>query len=347
MSVTVVPAAPGSDAFLAFLGASSAVRGNDPRAPALPPELTGFWLAPDAPWHRHADAQPFVALAGERPVGAVVASLDRRAPAGSFGFFDCVNDEAVARTLMQPALEWLRARGAARVEGPIQLHALGGYRFQIFGHERAPFVGEPRNPLWYPSLVERLGFAQGPTWRTWDFEGWKVRVFRAFHRVQAFRNRKLRRLGYSTVEMDRSRFEEELTRIYPILMSCYVGAPAFWELDLDEYLRFNLPLKSAGGVRGALLYKEGVVEPIGFGMGVEEQQRGILHSFGILKDFRGKGLAHLVMEHAFAEIRRLNMTSVVGALAKEGSTKYDEVGGKPSRRYALYERATTPLGPTA
>lgn len=344
MSVSVIPAPLGSDAFRAFLGTASAVRGGDALAPAPPPELTAFQLAPDAPWHRHGEAQPFVALRGEQPVGAVVASLDRRAPHGSFGFFDCINDEAIARALLTPALDWLRERGASRVEGPINLHALGGYRLQIFGHERAPFLGEPRNPAWYPPLLERLGFAACATWRTWDFDGWKIPVFRLFHRVQSWRNRKLRRQGYATVEMDKGRFQEEMARIYPILMACYVGAPAFWSLDLDEFVRLNLPLQTAGGVRGALLFKEGVDEPIGFGMGIQEEHRGILHSFGILKEHRGKGLAHLVMEHAFAEIRRLDLRCVVGALAKEGSTKYDEVGGRPSRRYALYARDTAPLG---
>ena len=344
MSVTVVPVSPGEQGFMAFLGAASAVRGNDPLAPAPPPELTGFQLAPDAPWRRHGEAQPFIALAGDRPVGAVVAALDRRAPHGSFGFFDCVNDEATATALLDTALGWLRAKGASKVEGPIQVHALGGYRLQIAGHERSPFVGEPRNPIWYPALVERLGFAQSATWRTWDFEGWKLLAFRAFHRVQGWRNARLRRLGYTTVEMDGTRFEQEMTRIFPIVMGCYAGAPAFWPLDLDEYLRLNLPLKSAGGVRGALLYKTGLADPIGFGMGIEEPERGVMHSFGILQEHRGLGLAHLVMEHAFAELRKRPFKSVVGALAKEGSTKYDEVGGKPSRRYALYARDTSPLG---
>ena len=344
MTIRVVPASPGSDAFLTFLGVASAVRGADPLAPAQPPELTGFLLAPDAPWRRQGEAQPFVAFEGERPVGAVVAAIDRRAPHGSFGFFDCVNDEATAVALIDAALAWLRARNVERVEGPIQVHALGVYRMQIAGHERAPFLGEPRNPVWYPALVRRLGFAEGATWRTWDFEGWKLWAFRAFHRVQGYRNRKLRRRGYATVEMDRARFVGELTRIYPIVMSCYGGAPAFWPLDLDEYLRLNLPLEHASGVRGALLFKDGVTDPIGFGMGIEEAERGVLHSFGILKEHRGLGLAHLVMEHAFAEMRQRHFRCVVGALAKEGSTKYDEVGGKPSRRYALYQRATSPIG---
>jgi ribosomal protein S18 acetylase RimI-like enzyme len=285
-----------------------------------------------------------VALRGEQPVGALVAAIDRRAPCGTFGFFDCVNDEATAVSLFDAGLGWLHGKGVTHVEGPIQVHALGGYRLQIAGHERTPFIGEPRNPIWYPALVERLGFCSCATWRTWDFEGLKLLAFRAYHRVQGWKNARLRRRGFKTVEMNGARFEEEMTRIYPIIMECYAGAPAFWPLDLDEYLRLTLPLKSAGGVRGALLYKEGEAEPIGFGMGIEEPERGVMHSFGILRRHRGLGLAHLVMEHAFAELRKRPFKSVVGALAKEGTTKYDEVGGKPSRRYALYRRDTSPVG---
>ncbi len=343
MTVTIVAAAPGEPAFLAFLGAASAVRGADARWPAPPPELAGFLLAPDAPWRRHAQAQALVALDGERPVGALVVAVDARAPQGIFGFYDCVNDESTARALVEAGLAWLRAHGARHVEGPINLHALGGYRLQTHGFERAPFVGEPRNPSWYPAQLERLGFAPCATWRSWDFEGWRLLAFRAFHRVQGWRNGRLRRLGYFTEEMDAARFEEGMARIYPVVMTCYEGAPAFWHLDVDEYLRLNLPLKGMPGVRGAMLFKQGIAEPVGFGMGIEEAERGVMHSFGILREHRGKGLAHLVLEHAFAELRKRTFTSVVGALVKDGSSKYDATGGSPSRRYALYRRDTSPL----
>lgn len=344
MSLTVLPAPPGSDAFRAFLGAAALVRGDDPQAPALPPELVEAWLSPDAPWRRHGEAQPFVALRGDRPVGAVLASVDGRAPHGCFGFFDCVNEEATARALLSPALSWLKEHGAARVEGPIQLHALAGYRFQISGHERAPFLGEPRNPAWYPGLVEQLGFTPGATWRTWDFEGWRLWAMRAYDRLQSRKNGQLRRQGYRTVELNRDNFDEEMERIYPVVMACYVGAPAFWPLDLDEYTYFNFPLKLAPGVRGCILRKDGSEEALGFGVGIQEAERGILHSFGILREHRGKRLAHLVMEHAFVEVRRLHLKQMVGALVKEGHNKYDEIGGAPTRRYALYRRDTSPLG---
>ncbi len=344
MSVAIVATAPDQASFRAFLGAAGAVRGNDPRWPAGPPELSAFLLAPDAPWRRHGEAELLVALAGEAPVGALVVALDRRAPHGTFGFFDCVNDESIARALMGAGLTWLRAHGATHAEGPINLHALGGYRLQTKGFERAPFLGEPRNPSWYPELLTRVGFARSAGWRSWDFEGWRLMAFRAFHRVQSWRNPRLRRLGYFTEEMDAARFEEGMARIYPVVMACYEGAPAFWHIEVDEYLRLNLPLKGVPGVRGAMLFKQGIAEPVGFGMGIEEATRGVMHSFGILREHRGKGLAHLVLEHAFAELRKRTFTSVVGALVKEGSSKYDETGGSPTRRYALYRRDTSPLG---
>ena len=268
MSVAIVATAPDQASFRAFLGAAGAVRGNDPRWPAGPPELSAFLLAPDAPWRRHGEAELLVALAGEAPVGALVVALDRRAPHGTFGFFDCVNDESIARALMGAGLTWLRAHGATHAEGPINLHALGGYRLQTKGFERAPFLGEPRNPSWYPELLTRVGFARSAGWRSWDFEGWRLMAFRAFHRVQSWRNPRLRRLGYFTEEMDAARFEEGMARIYPVVMACYEGAPAFWHIEVDEYLRLNLPLKGVPGVRGAMLFKQGIAEPVGFGMGI-------------------------------------------------------------------------------
>jgi GNAT superfamily N-acetyltransferase len=228
-------------------------------------------------------------------------------------------------------------RGCTRVEGPVNLHVLYGYRWQVSGEERRPFALEPRNPPYYPRLVEALGFAPTAWWRTWDISGLALQAWRLVHRAQAGRNRRLEEQGYYRRPVDLARWDDELRILHRLTMASYAEAWRFAPLDFDEYARIHAPLVHVPGVRGVFLCHRDHDDPVGFGFAVDEQHTGILHSFGILPAHRGKGLAHLVYQEAFDHLETHDVRTVIGALAKEGSTKYSTVGAA-HRRYAVYAR---------
>ena len=73
------------------------------------------------------------------------------------------------------------------------------------------------------------------------------------------------------------------------------------------------------------------------GIGQIAGRTTVLHSFGIDPAHRGRGLAHMIYQAAFDYIAGGDTDNVIGALAKEGSTKYSWLG-PPSRRYAMFEK---------
>ena len=74
-------------------------------------------LADDNPFLRYGSLQAFIALDKGTPVGRVVASVNQRLidregyAVGLFGFFECVNDEAIAQALLDAASDWLKTTG--------------------------------------------------------------------------------------------------------------------------------------------------------------------------------------------------------------------------------------------
>ena len=68
------------------------------------------------PFHEHADVQYFMAFRGQEPVGTISAHVNHRHnevfedKVGFFGFFETINDFAVAQALLEAASEWLRAQ---------------------------------------------------------------------------------------------------------------------------------------------------------------------------------------------------------------------------------------------
>ena len=63
------------------------------------------------------EAEYFLAWDGQKPVGRITAHVDfqfekyRGPDQGKFGFFECINEPAVAGELRHAAEEWLRKRG--------------------------------------------------------------------------------------------------------------------------------------------------------------------------------------------------------------------------------------------
>ena len=160
-----------------FVAVQWAIQRGDPNAiPPLRGDLLGNrflglvgLLTPRHPYHRHAEVTHFLARSGRRLLGRVSAAVDRRFDVhygrkiGFFGLFECVEDFAVARALLDRAREWLLARGMEVMRGP------GGYSnathepYQavlVDGFDTPPTVELTHNPPYYGALLERYGLCK-------------------------------------------------------------------------------------------------------------------------------------------------------------------------------------------
>lgn len=77
-----------------------------------------------------------------------------------FYYFETVNDLAVAQALFSKGFDWVRNQGLNHVLGPKGLTVLDGFGMLVKGFEYQPAFGQPYNPVYYPQLVEALGFTK-------------------------------------------------------------------------------------------------------------------------------------------------------------------------------------------
>jgi hypothetical protein len=120
-------------------------------------------LGADSLFYRHGDTRLFVCHQDGQPVGRIVASVDHDFPhqeVGHFGYFEACPEKACTEKLIQASEEWLREKGKKRIEGPINLNILAGYRLQTTGFDTPAFPGEPRNPEYYSNLLGSLGYRE-------------------------------------------------------------------------------------------------------------------------------------------------------------------------------------------
>jgi hypothetical protein len=115
------------------------------------------------PFYANADAEFFLARQGGRVVGRIGAILDRnhnqfhQEKAGFFGFYESVNDVAVARALLERARQWVFERGAEFLRGPVNPSTNYECGMLIEGFDSDPMVMMTYNPRYYPVLLEQVG----------------------------------------------------------------------------------------------------------------------------------------------------------------------------------------------
>ncbi|MBX9735061.1 MAG: hypothetical protein K2X37_13465 [Chitinophagaceae bacterium] len=78
---------------------------------------------------------------------------------GCVGFFDCINDQAIANLLFDTAKNWLISCGAEAMDGPVNFGDRDKWwGLMVEGFDREPMYGMSFNPSYYESLFEGYGF---------------------------------------------------------------------------------------------------------------------------------------------------------------------------------------------
>jgi len=120
------------------------------------------------PFFQHAEAEYFLAEQGGAVVGRIAAITNANhakahpdeAHVGFFGFFECVNDQAVADTLFDAAATWLRSHGMTVMRGPASPSTNDECGLLVDGFDTPPVMLNPHNPRYYADLVTRAGFVK-------------------------------------------------------------------------------------------------------------------------------------------------------------------------------------------
>lgn len=125
------------------------------------------------PFFEHGRMQLFLAERGGEVVGRIAGVVNgkhlevHQDGAGFFGFFETVEDEAVAHALLNAAADWVQAQGLTRMRGPANptLNDIAG--LLVDGFLREPSVLMAYNPPYYEEALESAGFERAMT--MWAF----------------------------------------------------------------------------------------------------------------------------------------------------------------------------------
>lgn len=140
--------------------------GNPAWVPPLVGDQRKMLDAAYNPFFEHARAKYFLARRGGQTVGRISAHIDDNHNSyhgercGFFGFFESVDDQAVAQALFAAARQWLGSQGMEAIRGPFNFTTNDTAGLLIDAFDSPPVIEMTYNPPYYPRLVEGCGLTK-------------------------------------------------------------------------------------------------------------------------------------------------------------------------------------------
>ena len=244
------------------------------------------------PFHRHADVAYFLAERGGRAVGRIAAIVNRRhnefheERTGFFGFFECEDDSATARALLERAAEWLRARGMETLRGPTDLSTneeASSPGILIDGFDTPPMIQMSHNPPYYEALMEGAALEKDKDVVAIWLEGDPpARIVRGFKTA-------MKRNDVTIRPLNMKRFKEEIDlfkRLYNSAWSRNWGFVPMTDAEFDHLAKEFRPVVDPD----LCLVAEVKGEPVGFSLSLPDINQALRHipngrllPFGVFK----------------------------------------------------------------
>src|SRR4051794_10702533 len=207
-------------------------------------ELVGY---KHHPFYKDAEGQTFLAFQDGQPVGRVMAILNHahnrfhKENRGFFGFFESIDDQAVASGLFGAVRGWLAPRRVPQIRGPQKPSMDYECGLLIEGLATAPFFMMTHNLPYYQRLIEGCGF--GKIEDMFAFYG-RIEKLQTLDKKLAFMVEECsKRFDVKLRRMDRSRFNQEVKMFLDIYNQALVGTWGFVPMSEAEVDHMAASLK--------------------------------------------------------------------------------------------------------
>jgi GNAT superfamily N-acetyltransferase len=197
------------------------------------------------PFYANADAEFYLARRNGEVVGRVAAILDRahnrfhEENTGFFGFFECANDVAVARALLERARGWVTDRGAEVLRGPVSPSTNYECALLVEGFDSDPLIMMPYNPPYYPELMDQVGLRKAKDLLAYTSHTATVDM----KRIGRIADRVLEATGVSVRPIDMKNFQADVERVWQVYNAAWSRNWGFVPMSRDEFMQMGKEMK--------------------------------------------------------------------------------------------------------
>ncbi|MBM4135832.1 MAG: GNAT family N-acetyltransferase [Nitrospira sp.] len=319
------------------------------------------------PLFLHAEARYFLAKKDGKPCGRIVSIINHRhnefhkEKAGFFGFFESVNDFAIASSLLNTVSEILRKEGMEIMRGPMNFSTNEECGLLIDGYTEPPLLMTPYNPSYYSNFMEKFGMRKARDLYAYIYDI-PEQLPEKIHRVVDIAEKR----GITVRAINKKKFNREMIIFREVYNSAWANNWGFIPLSEEETAYIANRLKTIV-IPECTLIAEKNGEPVGF-MGmlpdfnfVLKHMKGKINPitiikamyyskkikdlrlllFGIKAEYRNKGVDALLLREGYRVIRgkykRVEFSWILeDNIPVQRIVKM--IGGRLYKKYRIYEK---------
>lgn len=324
------------------------------------------------PFWQSAERQLFVVRRDNRIVGRIAAIVDHKynnyagETCGSFGFFECENDQEAAAQLLAAAGEWNKARGMTFLRGPFNPSANYSCGLLVSGFDQNPAVMMPWNPPYYAALLEHCGLRKEEDLFAYVIERDSLELAPWLKNEVA----RLKAEGrFQARKADKKRLAEDIHAMLELYRQSWAENWGFSPLskgEADQHVHdlksildpdfFVLFFDGAKPVAGMVALPDmnpllkrlngrlGLTAPWHFWRSYKQIKQGLrIMLFGILPEYRLQGLPLLLLDYMLEQSRKKpGLSWVEGSWILERNLAMNDLmedfSGRLAKRYRIYRR---------
>jgi len=197
------------------------------------------------PYYANAEVEFFLARQSGRVVGRIAAIIDRahnrvhEENAGFFGFFESVNDLAVARDLLSRARQWVFERGAKFIRGPVNPSTNYECGMLIDGFDSSPMVMMTYNPRYYPTLMDQVGLRKAKDLLAYLSNSHRIEM----KKIDRIADRALKTNGVTVRPINMKDFTTEVERVWEVYSKAWSRNWGFIPMTREEFALMGKEMK--------------------------------------------------------------------------------------------------------
>ncbi len=317
------------------------------------------------------EVQPFIAVKNGKIVGRITAHYDRayakyhEVETGFYGFFESINDKKVAHALFTAAAEWCKAKNCVEMFGPMNFTMSHQVGLLVDNFSRPPFIEETYNPQYYIELHTTFGWGKAKDWLAWWIDIENGMESESRKRIMRIVDRVRKREGLTVREIDLSKPEEEIKKLYALYMACWQKNWSFVPVSEKEFTWLAQDLQKIA-VKEMIIFtevegktvgfcatlpnvnerlpKNGRLFPFGwtkllFG-GIKKTKHARLYTLGILPEYRKRGLEALMFSETLIRGQKVGYAGGEIGMTLEDNTlinrAIESMDGRLDRTYRIY-----------
>jgi len=326
------------------------------------------------PFYKRAEIQLFIAEKDGKTVGRIAAVENRahnefhKDKIGFYGFFECIDDQAVANALFDAAYAWLKKRGLSHMQGPMNPSTNHECGLLVRGQSQHPTLQTTWNPKYYEALHDGYGMKQAKDLVAYIIANQKgaelpPRVVEYVKKLRA-ENSRIKFRDFNTKD-----FKNEVERCFEIYNSAWEKNWGFFPMTREEFEFAAKDMKMILDPRMAFL-AEVDGKPAGFMLAVPDYNyifkripNGRLFPTGIFKlllgkkllksvriitlgvkpEYRGSGIFALFTYEAFERAKKFGYAAGEASWILEDNVAmnkpWQDLGAPQYRRWRIYEKA--------